>query len=50
MPLGESQLEKNGADLYGEDFFEWTRRTAALLRKRSFDQVDIEHLAGAIKI
>ena len=35
--------------LYDADFFEWTRRTAALLRARRFQGVDIEHAAEEIE-
>lgn len=35
--------------LYGEDFFEWTRRNAQLLRASRFDQADMEHIAEAVE-
>jgi hypothetical protein len=35
--------------LYDEDFFEWSRRSADLLRKNCFAQVDIEHVAEEIE-
>ena len=31
------------------DFFAWTQRTAALLRARRFDEVDVEHAAEEIE-
>jgi len=33
---------------YDADFFAWTQRTAALLRARRFDEVDVEHAAEEI--
>jgi hypothetical protein len=48
----QSQLDKTAADLaglYDEDFFEWTRRSAELLRAGRFEQADIEHLAEEIE-
>lgn len=36
-------------DLYDTDFFEWTRRTAQLLRERRFSEVDVEHAAEEIE-
>ena len=35
--------------LYDEDFFEWTRRSAELLRAGRFEQADIEHVAEEIE-
>jgi hypothetical protein len=35
--------------LYDEDFFEWTRRSADLLRAGRFDEADIEHIAEEIE-
>jgi len=35
--------------LYDEDFFEWTRRSAELLRAGQFEQADIEHVAEEIE-
>ena len=37
------------ATLYEADFFEWTQRTADQLRRRRFDEVDIEHAAAEIE-
>ena len=37
------------SNLYDEDFFEWTRRTAELLRAGRLDQADIEHIAEEIE-
>lgn len=47
----QSQLDKTGdlVGLYDEDFFEWTRRSAELLRAGRFDQADIEHIAEEIE-
>jgi hypothetical protein len=36
-------------DLYEQDFFEWTRCNAALLRAGRFDQADIAHIAEEIE-
>ena|SRR2546426_4958321 len=38
-----------GAAAYDADFFAWTQRTAALLRARRFDEVDLEHAAEEIE-
>jgi hypothetical protein len=35
--------------LYDEDFFEWTRRNAELLRAGQLQQADIEHIAEEIE-
>ncbi len=35
--------------LYDADFFEWTQRTADRLRRRRFDEADIEHAAEEIE-
>jgi hypothetical protein len=35
--------------LYDEDFFDWTRVNAELLRAGRFDQADIEHIAEEIE-
>ncbi len=35
--------------LYDEDFFEWTRRNAELLRAGQLEQADIEHIADEIE-
>jgi hypothetical protein len=40
--------EQHDAD-YDVDFFAWTRRTAALLRSRRFDELDTEHLAEEVE-
>ena len=48
----QSQLDKPAveqADLYDEDFFEWTFRNAELLRAGRFEQADIEHVAEEIE-
>jgi len=59
VPLGyniqlemHSQRQGTLADLsglYDEDFFEWTRRTAELLRAGQLEQADIEHIAEEIE-
>jgi Domain of unknown function DUF29 len=48
----QSQLEKTESStgaLYEEDFFEWTRRNAELLRAGCFDEVDIKHITEEIE-
>ena len=48
----QSQLDKSDAGtggLYDEDFFEWTRRNAELLRMGLLDEADIEHIAEEIE-
>jgi hypothetical protein len=37
------------ATLYEKDYYAWTVRTAALLRERRFDEVEIESLAEEIE-
>jgi len=48
----QSQLDKIATDLsslYDEDFFEWTRRSAELLRAGRYEHADIEHIAEEIE-
>jgi hypothetical protein len=48
----QSQRQSLAADLsglYDEDFFEWTRRNAKLLRAGQWQQADIEHIAEEIE-
>jgi hypothetical protein len=47
----QSQLDRTPdlAGLYDEDFFEWTRRNAELLRAGQVRQSDIEHIAEEIE-
>jgi len=48
----QSQLDKTEVGtggLYDEDFFEWTRRNAELLRAGRFEHADIEHIAEEIE-
>jgi len=40
---------KSRAAAYDADFFAWTQRTAALLRARRFDEVDVEEAAQEIE-
>ncbi len=35
--------------LYGTDFAEWASQTAALLRQRRFDEIDIENVADELR-
>ena len=39
----------DSAAAYDADFFAWTQRTAALLRARRFDEVDVENTAQEIE-
>ena len=48
----QSQRQSTLTDLsalYDEDFFEWTRRSAELLRAGQLEQADIEHIAEEIE-
>ncbi len=40
---------KPTSSLYDADFVEWTRQTAALLRRGRFDDVDVQHLAEEVE-
>jgi len=42
-------MPSNLAELYDEDFYEWTRRSAELLRAGRFEQADITHIAEEIE-
>lgn len=44
-----SRAAKTAAALYDTDFYSWTQRTAALLRTRCFDEIDVEHAAEEIE-
>ena len=44
-----SRAAKTAAALYDSDFYSWTQRTAALLRARRFDEIDVEHAAEEIE-
>jgi hypothetical protein len=46
--MSKQQLEKVET-LYDEDFFRWTQETAELIRRRRFDEVDVEHVAEEIE-
>jgi len=47
---GTAAMRQGGAVAhYDKDFFAWTQRTAALLRRGSFEGIDIEHLAGEVE-
>ena len=46
---GSSAHSAHDATLYETDFFEWTQRTAEQLRRRRFDETDIEHAAEEIE-
>jgi hypothetical protein len=48
MPAS-SRAATTAAALYDTDFYSWTQRTAALLRARRFDEVDVEHAAEEIE-
>ena len=47
--LSRTVAASESAAVYDADFFAWTRQTAALLRARRFDEVDVEHAAGEIE-
>lgn len=44
-----SRTVKTVAALYDTDFYSWTQRTAALLRARRFDEIDVEPAADEIE-
>ena len=46
-PRALSTADPSG--LYDEDFFEWTRRNAELLRAGRLEQADIAHIAEEIE-
>ena len=48
MELKEQDLEQSGA-LYDVDFFNWTQRTAQLIRQGRLHEVDAEHVAEEIE-
>jgi hypothetical protein len=43
------ESQKMTSSLYDQDFFEWTRRNAELLRAGRLQQADIEHIAEEIE-
>jgi hypothetical protein len=46
------QLEitkQDAVDLYDSDFFEWTQRSAELIRQGRFSEADLEHIAEEIE-
>jgi hypothetical protein len=47
--LSRTVAAPESAAAYDADFVAWTRRTAALLRARRFDEVDVEHAAREIE-
>jgi hypothetical protein len=49
MKLQQASTTANLSGLYDEDFFEWTSRSAELLRAGEFEQADIEHIAEEIE-
>jgi hypothetical protein len=46
--MSKTQLEHAPAG-YDTDFYEWCLETAALLRERRFNEVDLEHVAEEIE-
>ncbi len=42
-------MRSQRANLYDDDFVEWTRHNAELLRARRFDQADVVRIAGEIE-
>lgn len=49
MQSQRASTAANLSGLYDEDFFEWTRRNAELLRSGHLDQADIAHIAEEIE-
>src|ERR1700723_20493 len=46
--MSKTQLERAAVG-YDTDFYEWCLETAALIRNRRFDEVDLEHVAEEIE-
>jgi hypothetical protein len=46
--MSKTQLERAAVG-YDSDFYEWCLETAALIRDRRFDEVDLEHVAEEIE-
>jgi hypothetical protein len=46
--MSKTQLERATVG-YDTDFYEWCLETAALIRDRRFDEVDLEHVAEEIE-
>lgn len=44
--MSKTQLERTG---YDTDFFAWCLETAALIRERRFNEIDVEHVAEEIE-
>ena len=42
-------MQAQRATLYDEDFCEWTRHRADLLRAGRFEEAGVEHIAGEIE-
>ena len=49
MQSQRASTAANLSGLYDEDFFEWTRQNAELLRSGRLDQADIAHVAEEIE-
>lgn len=45
----DSMAKSNAVRLYDDDFFEWTRRNADLLRQGHLAEADLEHIAEEIE-
>jgi hypothetical protein len=46
--MSKTQMERAPAG-YDTDFYEWCLETAALIRDRRFDEIDLEHVAEEIE-
>jgi hypothetical protein len=49
MKVAQEAQPASVSNLYEEDFFEWTRRNAELLRTGQWSQADVEHIAEEIE-
>lgn len=48
--MGKLAIERPPSnDLYGTDFFEWTREQARLLRERRWDDLDLDNLIDEVE-
>ena len=47
--MGAEPLTRPAGKLYEEDFVEWARETARLLRSGRFGEIDVEHVAEEVE-
>jgi hypothetical protein len=46
--MGRIDTKPRAKDLYGADFYEWTREQARLLRERRWNELDLENLVDEV--